>query len=414
MEGETVPPSADPATDAETPTVTVVPAPAPPRPAANVRVLHPDSLERRLFDHGYTFDFFQAVRLLHRLDPGRVGVGLGGPPKLEIVRFRAHISLSFPPSSIHELERPTSAQPVPTMTQAFMGLTGPNGVMPRHYTELLFRLKRDTKGPERYALRDWFDLFNHRIVSLFYRAWEKYRFYIPYEREGFERVEADPFTNCLYSLIGLEAKPLRKRLRVSTRETIDEEARERVLARIEDLALLRFGGLLGHRPRCALSLEAMLTDYFRLRARIRQFQGQWLQLGSANRSSLQSDRGNNQLGVTTVLGDRVWDAQSKFRIKLGPLRYDQFLDFLPDRSPVPERKAIFLLVHLVRLYVEPTLDFDIQLILAADEVPECQLAETGGFGARLGWNTWIRTAALAHDADDAVFEGEEVIHLDAN
>ena len=126
------------------------------------------------------------------------------------------------------------------------------------------------------------------------------------------------------------------------------------------------------------------------------------------------EQGNNQLGVTTVLGERVWDTQSKFRVRLGPLRYDQFLDFLPDRSPVPERKAIFLLVHLVRLYVEPTLDFDIQLVLAADEVPECQLTETGGFGARLGWNTWIRTDNFTHDADDAVFEGDEVISLDAN
>jgi len=230
-------------------------------------MLHPASLERRLFDHAYNFDFFQAVRLLHRLDTGRVGVGLGGPPQSEVVRFRAHISLSFPPSSIHDLERPTSALPVPTLTQAFMGLTGPNGVLPRHYTELLFRLKRDAKGPERYALRDWFDLFNHRIVSLFYRAWEKYRFTIPYELHGFDRIETDPFTNCLYSLVGLEAKPLRNRLRVSTRETTDEdEVRERVLARVEDLGLLRFGGLLGHRPRCALSLEAMLTDYFQIRA----------------------------------------------------------------------------------------------------------------------------------------------------
>jgi type VI secretion system protein ImpH len=410
MEGETIPPSADPVTDPQI----VGPSPEPPRPAATGSVLLPSSLERRLFDRGYSFDFFQAVRLLHRLDPGRVGVGLGGPPRSEIVRFRAHISLSFPPSSIHDLERPTSALPVPAMTQAFIGLTGPNGVLPRHYTELLFRLKRDARGPERYALRDWFDIFNHRIVSLFYRAWEKYRFYIPYERAGSKGLETDPFTNCLYSLVGLEAKPLRNRLRVGTRETIDDEVREIVLAKVEDLGLLRFGGLLGHRPRCALSLEALLTDYFQLRAKIRQFQGQWLQLGTANRSSLNGENGNNQLGITAVVGDRVWDAQSKFRVRLGPLRYDQFLGFLPDRSSVPERKAIFLLAHLVRLYVEPTLDFDVQLILAAEEVPECQLVESGGFGARMGWNTWIRTSALAHDADEAVFEGEEVINLGEN
>ena len=66
-----------------------------------------------------------------------------------------------------------------------------------------------------------------------------------------------------------------------------------------------------------------------------------------------------------------------------------------------ERKAIFLLVHLVRLYVEPTLDFDIQLIFGADEVPECQLAETGGFGAPAGLEH-LAPPILTHDADDAV------------
>jgi type VI secretion system protein ImpH len=79
---------------------------------------------------------------------------------------------------------------------------------------------------------------------------------------------------------------------------------------------------------------------------------------------------------------------------------------------VPERKAIFLLVHLVRLYVDPTLDFDIQLILGADEVPDCRLTQSDGFGARLGWNTWLRTAPFTRDADDAVFEGEEVVSLE--
>jgi type VI secretion system protein ImpH len=289
MEGEPDTSGTDPGTIAEDGT----PAPAVSEPDAapagpiteHAAELSPASLERRLYDHGYNFDFFQAVRLLHRLDPSRVGVGLGGPPRSEIVRFRAHISLSFPPSAIHDLERPGATARVPTMTQAFMGLTGPSGVLPRHYTELLFRLRRDTRGPERYALRDWLDLFNHRIVSLFYRAWEKYRFYVPFERKGFDRNETDPFTNCLFSLVGLDAKPLRNRLRVSRRETVDDDVREHVLARVEDLVLLRFGGLLGHRPRCAISLEAMLADYFQLKAKIRQFQGQWATRGTIKSAS---------------------------------------------------------------------------------------------------------------------------------
>ena len=167
-----------------------------PPPATRPTPLHRRSLARRLFEESYNFDFFQAVRLLQRMEPGRALVGRGGPPQAEAVRFRARISLSFPPSSIYEIRRPTSSLPVPVMVQAFMGLTGPSGVLPRHYTELLYKIERDVRTPEKHALRDWFDLFNHRLVSLFYRAWEKYRFYVPFERGEYDGPEPDPFTNC--------------------------------------------------------------------------------------------------------------------------------------------------------------------------------------------------------------------------
>ncbi len=395
------------------PAVESVPAPpeiAAPRPTAGPRPLHRHSLMRRLFEESYHFDFFQAVRLLQRMEPGRVRVGRSGPPQAEAVRFRARISLSFPPSTIYDLRRPTSSLPVPVMVQAFMGLTGPSGVLPRHYTELLYKIERDIRTPEKHALRDWFDLFNHRLVSLFYRAWEKYRFYVPFERGEYDGPEPDPFTNCLYSLIGLGAPPLRGRLRVIARDRVDEygETQDRVLARIEDLVLLHFSGTLGHRPRCAVALETMLQDYFQVPARIDPFQGQWLQLEPSSRTSLDGDRGNNQLGISAVAGDRVWDRQSKFRVRLGPMTYAQFSEFLPDRDLVPERKTFFLLVHLTRLYAEPTLDFDVQLVLKAEEVPDCHLTGDGTFGARLGWNTWLLTRSPTVDAEDVVLEGEEV------
>ena len=187
---------------------------------------------------------------------------------------------------------------------------------------------------------------------------------------------------------------------------------ERVLARIEDLVLLHFSGTLGHRPRCAVALEAMLQDYFQVPTRIDQFQGQWLQLEPSSRTHLDGELGNNQLGVSAVAGDRVWDRQSKFRVRLGPMTYAQFTEFLPDRDPVAERKTFFLLVHLIRLYAEPTLDFDVQLVLKAEEVPDCQLTGDGTFGARLGWNTWLLTRSATVDAEDVVLEGEEVLVLD--
>src|SRR5262249_36542598 len=156
------------------------------------------------------------------------------------------------------------------MTVAFLGLTGPSGVLPRHYTELLLRMEREANGSEKRALRAWLDLFNHRLISLFYRAWEKYRFYVAYERGEHAGREPDAFTQVLFSLAGLGVPKLRGRLRVVT----PEGPGERTVARIDDLALLHYSGYLAQRPRCATSLEALLGDYFGLAVRVEQFRGQ--------------------------------------------------------------------------------------------------------------------------------------------
>ena len=362
------------------------------------------TLEDRLFREGHAFDFFQAVRLLHALDPGRRPVGRGGPPEAEAVRFRAHASLSFPPGSIYALERGTPDRPVPTLTQSFLGLTGPSGVLPRHYTELLLRL-RESKAAEKYALRDWLDLFNHRLTSLFYRAWEKYRFELAYERGEYALPEPDTHTRALRSLVGLGLPPLRDRLAVS--------AEGRPLARVDDLAVLYYGGLFAHRPRNAAGLEALLADYFQLPVRVQQFQGRWLALEPANQTRLGDGPGsNNRLGADALAGERVWDRQGQFRVRVGPLAYERFVEFLPDRAPIPARKASFLMAHLVRLYVGPDLEYDVQLVLLAAEVPGCRLDDGGGgVGPRLGWNTWLGSLPRATDAEDVVLDGVEVFRV---
>src|ERR1043165_7020806 len=100
------------------------------------------SLRELLLFEPYRFSFFQAVRLLTRLHGEREPVGGDGPPSREVVRFRSHVSLGFPPSEIHDLTEHPDGQGTPTMTVAFMGLTGTAGVLPRHYTEhLLERMK---------------------------------------------------------------------------------------------------------------------------------------------------------------------------------------------------------------------------------------------------------------------------------
>jgi type VI secretion system protein ImpH len=368
-------------------------------------------LAAHLFDEPYEFDFFQAVRLLHKLLPDRTPIGRGGPPSREPVRLRAWVSLNFPPSAIFDLTVPTPDQPIPVMTQAFMGLFGPSGILPRHYTELMIRLQRDSKGPEKFLLRDWLDLFNHRLVSLFYRAWEKYRFVLPYERCEYERIDPDLFTRTLLSLTGLGIPPLRNRLTVTTGAVHEPAGHESVLASVDDLSVLYYGGFFAHRPRNALSLQALVGHYFQTPVEVIQFLGQWLALEPPVQTRLGAVDGNCELGASSVVGDKIWNVQNKIRIRLGPLPYERFLDFLPDSNPTPARKDFFLLLHLVRLYVGSELDFDVQLVLKAEDVPEAQLTSEGTIGARLGWNTWIRTAPFPTDADDSVFPATEVFHL---
>jgi len=364
------------------------------------------SLAERLFAEGYVFDFFQAVRLLEKIAPERRPVGHEAPPSMEAARFRAHLAMNFPASAIYQVEPPAVLVP-PTLTVTFMGLTGPSGILPRHYTEMLMRA-RDARGPERYVARDWFDLFNHRLISLFYRAWTKYRFWLSYERGEHALPDPDTFTEGLYCLIGLGNRSLRNRLRVAVRPPAEDPQRERILSRVDDRVLLYYAGFLAHRPRCALSLERLLEDYFGIPVRVLQFQGQWLRLDTTSQSQVGVEGGNNGLGMNVVVGERVWDIRSKIRIRLGPLTYERFVSFCPDQSAAPGRKDFFKLMHLVRLYVGPELMIDVQLILKASEIPRCKMHHTPSKGPRLGWNCWLTRKPMQQDSYDAVFAGVDV------
>jgi type VI secretion system protein ImpH len=269
----------------------------------------------------------------------------------------------------------------------------------------------DAKGPEKKALQDWLDLFNHRFVSLFYRAWEKYHFFMPFERGQAAGREPDAFSRSLFSLIGLGSNSHRQRFRVCATEIEPalepgyEQMREKELGRLDDFALLRFSGLFSHRPRCAVSLEVFLQVYLQLPVKIMQFQGQWLHLNQDSQTA--SGTLNNRLGQDSLVGDRIWDVQSKVRIRLGPLSYVQFLEFLPDRAAVKKRKRIFLLAQLVRFYVGAEMDVEFQLILKKDEVPAAQT----GPHIRLGWNTWSRKRPYPKHAEDTVFSVSDHVFM---
>jgi type VI secretion system protein ImpH len=332
------------------------------------------SVAELLFEEGYRFEFFQAVRLLERLYPGRLPVGRHANPAKEAVRFRALLSLTFPPSAIHEVVHSDDDKQPAEAVVAFMGLTGLMGVLPRHYTELLLERVRYKD----FTLRDFLDIFNHRMISLFYRAWEKYRFPIAYERARPSSGDYDPFSICLFHLIGMGTEGLRGRLKSG------------------DEALLYYSGLVAQQPRSASALQALLGDFFAAPVAVAQFIGAWLTLESENRTRLGSSDANNRLGTTAILGSKCWDQQAGFRLIIGPLTFKQFREFLPSGG------AFGALIELTRFFIGMTLDFDVQLVLKAAEVPGCRLGSPGPQALRLGWSSWLKTREFSEDASDAV------------
>jgi type VI secretion system protein ImpH len=359
-------------------------------------------VEKLLFDEAYRFDFFQAVRILEMHTKLPHGVGAAVPPQHEVVRFRSHVALHFPPSAIHELK--ADERGVPQMSVTFMGLLGTLGIMPRHYTELVMRHEREHKGAEVRALREWFDLFNHRLVSLFYRAWKKYRFWMPIERGEAAQVEPDPFTRAVHSLVGLGSPALRGRLRL---DSVERTGPPRRLAEVVDQAIIYYGGLFASTIHNARSLEAIIEDYFGLPAEVKQFREQWLDLEPDDRSHLGDAGRNNLLGTNAVAGQRVLDVQGRLGVCLGPLDYEQFRRFLPDKAAVPEGKTFFRLAALVRLYVGQEFAVDLQLRLKSEQVPECRLPESTTTGPQLGWDSWLFSQTPESDRDDTVFHETE-------
>jgi type VI secretion system protein ImpH len=334
-------------------------------------------LEDLLFDKAYGFDFFQAVRLLVRMYREREHVGGDAMPSREVVRFHAHQSMEFPASQIQNAERPAGATSPAAMTVAFMGLTGPLGVLPWHYTELLIKLRLE-RHP---ALEEFLDLFNHRLISLFYRAWEKHRFFISYERSDTHRDgrDCDNFTQYLFDLIGMGTAGLRGRLAMP------------------DTALLRYAGLVTQRPHSATALRGILRDYFGMPVVIEQFSGKWFQLDESGLSRLGNGGPQNQLGIGAVAGDGIWNPQARFRIVAGPVSISRFIAFRPDGD------AFRALVELVRFFAGQTLDFELQVVLKAAEVPESRLSDEGSDAPRLGWMSWLKADESVEDARDAVF-----------
>ncbi len=333
----------------------------------------------RLVERPFEYDFVQAVRLLE--DYGGNGhpqghpVGYDNAPENEAVRFLVSPSLRNSSSQIVGVRLAEDDNNIYELTVPFIGMVGANGVLPRHYSQaVISRIKQHD-----YAMLDFLDLFHHRIISMFFRASVKYR--LPYVYQSIQNRSTssdDSITQALRCLVGLGNPGLKRQLS------------------IPDNNFLYYGGHYADDKPTGHSLERIVQDFIGLPAKILQFQFEWLYIDPSEQSSLSSAANNNCLGWDVVIGERVPSMQNRFRVRVGPVRWPEFVELLPRSVQVKQ------LADLVRVYVGVSLDFDLQVAVEGREIPKLVFSETQP--PQLGWTTWLFSDPLEAVVDDAVFD----------
>ncbi len=341
---------------------------------------------QQLLAEPHRFQFFQAVRLLEQVFH-RQGVKPGQAVPMRL-RFRNSLALGFPASELAaegrvvalDGEAVEGAEAIGQalqeerigevhLTPHFMGLLGTSGALPLHYTETL--QLRELYERDR-AARAFLDIFSTRAVSLHYAAWKKHRLALQYELDRRER-----FMPLVLSLLGLGQSELRDRMHDGFGDVFDQ-------------AVAYYGGALRQRPASAAAMQQVLADYFQVPLTLEQFVGSWYRVPPGQATRL--GQANAVLGASALAGDRVWQRDLRLRLRIGPLPRARFDAFLPGRP------AAAALGKWLSLMTGGTLEYEVRLVLQADEVTGSGLG--AGHGARLGWDSYMTTRAQTQDRDD--------------
>jgi len=330
------------------------------------------SLYQSLADEPFRFEFLQALRLIECANPDKSRIGESQRPADDPVRLGQEPSMAFAPATIAEFLLRDDRQP-PRMSVLFMGLFGPNGPLPLHLTEYA-RERMRNNGDEAFAR--FADLFHHRFLSLFYRAWADAQ-----PTTNFDRLREDRFSTRVSCLIGDGYNP--------------EESRDEL-----DYLRLNFAGRFINQTRNAEGILAILRAYFDNPVKLEQFVGQWLPIPAKARFQLGGDSAAGSLGVDSTLGGKVFSCQHKIRLVFGPLDLAGFQRLLPGG------KSLGRLIRIMRHYIGDELDWELKLILKGEEIKPASLGQFG----QLGWTSWLPSSFPSESFDELCLDPlQEVI-----
>lgn len=300
----------------------------------------------------WSFDFHTALRRIECAFPDRPVSGEALHPAEEPVRLGQDPSLGFAPAQLSGFRPPTQDR-TGRLKVAFLGLFGPQGPLPLHLTE---HARDRMRGVGDRTFAAFVDLFHHRMLLLFHRAWA-----VNHPTVGQDRPDNNPFARYAGALCGLGSPALLER------DPIPDHAKLQFVARLMSPA------------RNAQGLEAIIGTFFGLPVEIEEFAGEWLDLPAENRWKLGYSSDVSALGMTSIVGPRVFQRTQKFRVVLGPLKRPDFQGMLPGTD------RLETLAHLVRAYVGDELAWDVRLVLSPEERHQLAL----GRGSRLGYDVWL-------------------------
>lgn len=314
-------------------------------------------------------DFFAVLRRVESLRADLPRIGRAPRPSLEALRLGAEAEMDFAPASLTAFEH--DGHGAPRLGVRFFGLLGPQGPMPTALTEYV-RDRLRSRGDA--TLARFLDIFHHRLLSLFYRAW----------------AQSQPTTHL--------DRPLDDRFSAWLGSSIGSANAAHGATHLPEHARLFQAGLLGARSRHPEGLAKLLSGHFGVPIRIEQHVAQWLVPETEDRSRLgfagsRPERNRLQparLGATANAGNKVRDRQFKFRLVVGPLGFEDYEAFLPGTA------RWLALSDWVRSYAGLDLRHDVQLVLAGAQVSKPCL----GHHVRLGVSTWIGRAGPARDRDE--------------
>ncbi|MEA9389771.1 type VI secretion system baseplate subunit TssG [Acerihabitans sp. TG2] len=149
-------------------------------------------------DRAHQFNFYRFCQIVEQLSPDKAPLGSTFSLEQDAVRFRPHPGMGFPVSTLNAVETdPDHPERPPTVRTTFMGLYGVDSPLPTGYIDDIAQRRDGHEGLEAFL-----DIFNHRMMTQFYRIWRKYHYPATFEAGG-----SDKTSRCLMALTGIMNGP---------------------------------------------------------------------------------------------------------------------------------------------------------------------------------------------------------------